>query len=82
MFSKQEKYYFEQQKEKYLADLKIREDDIYNLIDTYYSHEIMKNASLDELKEEIPKVTLNDIQALAKKMELAYIYILEEGEEL
>ena len=74
--------YFEQQKEKYLADLKIREDDIYNLIDTYYSHEIMKNASLDELKEEIPKVTLNDIQALAKKMELAYIYILEEGEEL
>ena len=42
----------------------------------------MKNASLDELKEEIPKVTLNDIQALAKKMELAYIYILEEGEEL
>ena len=74
--------YFGQQKEKYLADLKIREDDIYNLIDTYYSHEIMKNASLDELKEEIPKVTLNDIQALAKKMELAYIYILEEGEEL
>ena len=75
-----EKEYFEQQKEKFLADLKIREDDIYGLIDTYYFHEVFGNALNEEYYEEIPKVTIQDLQTLAKKLEFTYCYILEEGE--
>ena len=75
-----EKEYFEQQKEKFLADLKIREDDIYGLIDTYYFHEVFGNALNEEYYEEIPKVTIQDLQNLAKKLEFTYCYILEEGE--
>ncbi len=75
-----DKDYFEQQKEKFLADLKIREDDIYGLIDTYYFHEVFGRALNEEYYEEIPKVSIHDLQVLAKKFEFTYCYILEEGE--
>lgn len=72
--------YFASQKEKYLADLKIRDDDMYGLIDTYYFHEIIGLAMNEDYLENIPKVTLQDIQKFAKKFELTYRYILEEGD--
>lgn len=72
--------YFENQKTKFLADLKIREDDIYGLIDTYYFHKIFNRALNEEYALEIPKITLNDIADFAKKLKLSYIYILEEGD--
>ena len=75
-----EEDYFEIQKEKYLADLKIREDGMYSLGDNYYLHETFGFSSFQELREEIPKVTLEDIQNLGKKMQYTYEYILEERE--
>lgn len=75
-----DKEYFEQQKEKFLADLKIREDDIYGLIDTYYFHEVFGKALHAEYYDKIPIVSIQDLQNFAKKLELTYCYILEEGE--
>lgn len=75
-----DKEYFEQQKEKFLADLKIREDDIYGLIDTYYFHEVFGKAFYEEYYEKLPKVMIEDLQNFAKKLELTYCYVLEEGE--
>ena len=75
-----DKEYFEQQKEKFLADLKIREDDIYGLIDTYYFHEVFGKALHAEYYDKIPTVSIQDLQNFAKKLELTYCYILEEGE--
>lgn len=71
--------YFIKQKEKFLADLKLKEDDIYALIDSYYFEKTFNKASFLEYKEEIPKVTLDDLQKFAEKLKLSYIYILEEG---
>ena len=73
--------YFEKQKEKYLADLNLREDDMYGLIDMYYFHETLGLAMNEDYLENIPKVTLQDIQKFAKKFELTYRYILEERDE-
>lgn len=72
--------YFEQQKEKFLGDLKLREDDIYGLGDMYYMHEVFDRPMPLDYQEWIMKVSLEDIRKFAKKMVLVYQYVLEEGE--
>ncbi len=69
------------QKEKSLSDLKLREDDIYGLIDNYYFHEISHAPLYQDYLENIPSVTLEDIRGLSKKMHESLLYILKEGDE-
>ncbi len=70
--------FFEIQKEKILADLKLREDNMYGLIDNYYFHEIVGQATFEEFRTEIPKITIEDIQEFARKFHESFLYILKE----
>ncbi len=73
--------FFESQKEKFLKDLKLREDNMYGLLDFYYFEQLEHAPSVLEYKKEIPKVTLKDIQIFGKKMEEVLLYILKEKKE-
>jgi len=73
--------FLESQKEKFLADLQLREDNMYGLLDNYYFHEISGRAMFDDYVSEIPKVTLEDISNLGKKMHEAFLFILKEASD-
>ncbi len=68
------------QKSKFLTDLRLREDSIYGLIDNYYFHEISGRAMYAQYVAEIPKITLQDLQKLGKKLHKIYQYVLKEAE--
>jgi len=70
--------FLETQKNKFLSDLRLREDSIYGLIDNYYFHEIAGRALFHEYLEEIPKITVEDIQIFSSKLHESLLYILKE----
>ena len=72
--------YFEKQKEKCLADLKLHEDNMYELIDNYYFHEISGRPTFEDYRNVVSSIKIKDLQAFAKKMHPVYLYILKEGE--
>ncbi len=67
-------------KKKHLSDNVLQQDNIYMIADKYYYHEVFKRASFEETATEIPKVTKKDLMNLAKKLHLAYTFVIEEGE--
>jgi len=75
-----EESFLTQQKEKFLSDLQLREDNLYGLITNYYFHEIADLALYKEYIEEIPKVTIEDIKTLAQKMHESFLYVLKEAQ--
>lgn len=74
-----EEEFLEMQKEKILSDLALREDNMVGLIDNYYFHEVNGRAMYREFKEEIPKITKEDLKVLAGKMKERCCYVLKEG---
>lgn len=73
--------YFELQKEKILSNISMQEDSMYYLLDNYYFHVLYGQYLLDELKEKIKEVQIEDIQNLAKKLFMSMIYVLKEVQE-
>lgn len=71
--------YLEKQKEKFLSDLSLREDNMYGLIDNYYFHEIANRPLYEDYKKEIQNVSIKDLQQFARKMYEVYEYVLEEA---
>lgn len=70
--------FFESVKNKFLSDLRLREDSIYGLIDNYYFHEIAGRALFSEYVVEIPKITIEDICKFSSKLHESLLYILKE----
>ncbi len=75
-----EKEFIEAQKEKLLANIDLKYDSIYEILENYYFHEIKGSPLLEEYKENIPKVTYKDLEALAHKFHESLLYILKEKE--
>ena len=71
--------YFEKQKEKMISNIIMGEDSQSQILDNYYFHVLFGKLLTDKLKEEIAKVTIEDIKKLAKKLKLTMIYVLKEG---
>ncbi len=70
--------YFAIQKEKILSNIIMGEDDEYYLINNYYYHKALLAPSIEQLKENISKVTIQDVKNFAKKLSISLIYILKE----
>ena len=71
----------ESQKEKFLSDIKLREDSIFGIIDNYYFHNIAHYASFSEYSLNLPQVTVKDLQNFALKMHEALVYVQKEVEK-
>ncbi len=76
-----DKEFFETQKEKALMDLKLRVDDALAVVENVYFHEIEGAPLFKEYVDEIPKVTIKDMESIAKKMHEALLLILKESEK-
>lgn len=70
--------FLETQKEKFLADIRLREDNMYGLLDNYYFHELNGRALFSDYFASIPKVSLEDIKVLGQKLHESFLYILKE----
>ncbi len=70
--------FIEIQKRKFLADLKLREDSIYGLMDNYYFHELNGSPMYQDYVTNIPQITLKDLKKFGKKLIKICQYVLEE----
>ena len=69
----------ETMKKKILTNVQFALDSIYGITENCYNHFVFKDPSFDEIRREIPKVTIKELQKLASKMHKTYTYILKEG---
>ena len=69
----------ETMKKKILTNVQFALDSIYGITENCYNHYVFKEPSFEEIKKEIPKVTIKELQKLASKMHKTYTYILKEG---
>ncbi len=72
--------YFEVQKEKILSNMTMYEDDESYLIEEYYFHVLFNHPLSSEKRELIQKVTIEDVQKFAQKLQKTLIYVLKEVE--
>ena len=75
-----EKEFIEAQKEKLIANIDLKYDNIYEILENYYFHEIKGSPLFEEYKENIAKVTYKDLEMLAHKFHESLLYILKEKE--
>ncbi len=74
-------HFLEEQKHKFLSDLKLREDSIYGVLDQFYFSSLEKAPMYTDYEKMIPKVTLDDIVRVAKQMKRVFFYLLKEGKK-
>ena len=67
-------------KQKILTNIKFQKDSIYGIAQNTYNHQVLGLASFDSMMQEVPKVTIQDLKNLTKKMHKTYTYILKENE--
>ena len=75
-----ERDFIEAQKEKLIANMALKYDSMYEILENYYFHEIKGTPILEDYKENIAKVTVKDLENLAHKFHESLLYILNEKE--
>ena len=64
--------------DKFLADIKSRQDDIFALGNNYYYHDLLGTPLLSEYSEAIKSVTVKEIVEYANKWLMTYLFVLKE----
>ncbi len=73
--------YFELQKEKIISNITMSEDNPGYILDNYYFHILLGDLLIEEEKEELKKVTIDDVKKFAKKLKKSLVYILKEADK-
>ena len=64
--------------EKFLTDIKARQDDIFAIGNNYYYHDLLGTPLFDEYNDVIKRITIKEIVEYANKWIMTYLFVLKE----